>query len=495
MNSRELSLRRILKDDFRVYARACLKIRAKSGAVVSLNLNRAQAFLHDQIEDQIRRTGKARKLILKGRQQGISTYIEGRGYWRVTHGKGLRAFILTHDQEATDNLFGMAMRYHENMNSLLRPQTGAASAKELSFDILDSGYKVGTAGTKGVGRSSTIQFFHGSEVAFWPFAETHAQGVMQAIPEEPGTEAYLESTANGTGNYFHEAWQQAEAGIGQYEPVFIPWFWQAEYRKDEPIHLDADEVEYMEMYGLDKAQMAWRRAKIQELKGEAAFRQEYPATPAEAFLSPVDQALISPSLVSKAMQESCESIGPKILGVDVARFGDDRTAVCFRQGRKVHWIKAWAKQDTMETSGRVKTLIDEVKPDAVFVDVIGIGAGVVDRLKEMGYSVEAAAASHTALNEDKYTNRRAEMYGLVKEWLEDRASLPEDSGLMSELCSVLYKFDSRGRLVLEKKEDAKKRGVMSPDKADSLALTFYSPVALKQFEALTPQYRVGGWMS
>ena len=98
----------------------------------------------------------------------------------------------------------MINRYHEHCPVFVKPATGAANAKELFFDKLDSGYKIGTAGTKGVGRSSTLQLFHGSEVAFWPNAESHAAGVLREVPHMPGTEVLPESTANGLGNYFHQ---------------------------------------------------------------------------------------------------------------------------------------------------------------------------------------------------------------------------------------------------------------------------------------------------
>ena len=106
----------------------------------------------------------------------------------------------------------MTERYHENCNPLIKPITGASNAKELSFPVLDSGYKVGTAGNKGAGRSSTIQYFHGSEVAFWPHAAEHAKGVLQAIPDAPDTEIILESTANGIGNYYHDSGRRLKQG-------------------------------------------------------------------------------------------------------------------------------------------------------------------------------------------------------------------------------------------------------------------------------------------
>src|SRR5437868_6551462 len=115
----------------------------------------------------------------------------------------------------------------------IRSKTGAIAPKAsnsdgLTFANTDSGYVLGTAGTRGVGRSSTIQLFHGSEVAFWPHAETHAAGVLQAVPDADGTEVILESTANGPGNFFHQTWREAERGDNDFVAIFVPWFWQDE---------------------------------------------------------------------------------------------------------------------------------------------------------------------------------------------------------------------------------------------------------------------------
>ena len=97
----------------------------------------------------------------------------------------------------------MTERFHKNCPEPVRPHTGKSNTKELAFDLLDSGYKVGTAGTEGVGRSDTVQFFHGSEVAYWKNADQHMSGILQAVPNEPGTEIILESTANGLGGLFY----------------------------------------------------------------------------------------------------------------------------------------------------------------------------------------------------------------------------------------------------------------------------------------------------
>lgn len=274
-----------LRNDLLYYAPNCLRIRSKSGAIEPLRLNAAQRILHQAIEGQLATIGRVRVIGLKGRQQGFSTYIQGRNYWKVTQRRGVRAFILTHEDEATRNLYEMAQRFHELAPASVKPPARVDSARELRFDGLDSGYRVGTAGSRGVGRSATLQYFHGSEVAFWPHAETHLAGVLQAVPNEPGTEAVLESTANGVGGVFHTLWKDAEAGIGDYLPVFLPWFLQAEYRRDatgfEP---DGEELRLAARYGLDFEQLAWRRAKIAELKSLQLFRQEYPCEAEEAFI-------------------------------------------------------------------------------------------------------------------------------------------------------------------------------------------------------------------
>jgi hypothetical protein len=508
MDSREREIRQRLKDDFEHYAAKCLKIRTKAGKVVPLELNEAQQYIHAKVEEQRALTGKVRAIVLKGRQQGCSTYIEGRFYWRVSHSKGVRAFILTHEEDATNNLFELAERYHENCPALVKPSTSAANAKELHFDRLDSGYKVGTAGNKAVGRSSTVQLFHGSEVAFWPNAQQHAAGILQAIPDEEGTEVFKESTANGVGNYFHKEWQDAEAGLSDYIAIFVPWFWTKEYRKELPAEftLDHEEEAYQEAHGLDLEQMAWRRSKIVELKDATLFKQEYPATAAEAFqVSGVDP-YIPPELVMVARKTKVEGVGEKKLGVDPARFGDDRTSICFRQTRKVHWIKSYVKKSTMEVAGLVVAAIRETEADQCAIDVGGLGAGVYDRVVEIVSSPEwdgpkcqvvQVNSSDSPIDAKKYTNKRAEMWGETKEWLQRQpAQIPDTDELQADLTQIRYAYDSNNALKMEKKEDMKKRGFRSPDMADSLGLTFARPVkkAAKKTTAGVVAHGSNSWM-
>lgn len=501
MKTEELATRKRLRDDLEFYSKNCMLIRSKSGSVQALRFNRAQQYIHERLEDQKRRTGKVRALILKGRQQGCSTYVSARYYHASSWRKGVRTFILTHEDAATQNLFEMVNRYHENCPDFVRPSTGAANAKELLFDILDSGYKVGTAGTKGVGRSSTVQLFHGSEVAFWKNAETHAAGVLQAVPNEDGTEVILESTANGIGNFYHQNWLAAERGEGDFIAIFVPWFWQEEYRRDVPAGFDLTEEErtYAELYGLDNGQMAWRRNKISELKDPALFKQEYPATAAEAFQMSGHDSFIKPELVAQARKNVREESGPLVMGFDPARFGDDGSALARRRGRKVIKVERRNKLTTMEGAGWIKQVIDAESPARVFIDVGGLGVGIYDRLVEMGYdeivkpvNFGSAPLEPPKIGEDGKeigggpVNRRAEIWMASRDWLaqEGGADIPDVDSLQGDACGPGYKYDSNSRVLLESKEAMRARGVPSPDEWDSVALTFAEPVPVSAPKAI-----------
>jgi hypothetical protein len=509
LSEQERDIRIRLRDDFQHYASKCLRIRPKDPrlGLQPFILNEPQAYVHKRLEEQRRTTGKVRALILKGRQEGISTYVGGRFYHRVTHSRGVSCYILTHEQKATDNLFGMAVRYHENCPPLVRPSTGAANAKELMFDKLDSGYAIGTAGTKAVGRSNTFQLFHGSEVAFWPNAKDHFAGVVQTVPDLPETEIILESTANGVGNEFHTRWQEAEAGQGDYIAVFVPWFWLNEYRKELPtgFKLDEDERTYQEAYGLDLEQMAWRRAKIIELGSDGAvlFKQEYPATAAEAFQFTGHDAFIKPETVVRARKNNLQAVGPLILGVDPKRFGKDRFSIAWRRGRKVLKIESKPdKMDGLAGANWVRSIIDADKPARVFTDVGGVGASVYDFLNAWGYAFDPMNPNNpkgvvvpidfggSPQQSDIFLpsgevrpgpyNRRAEMWSRSRDWLEEPggADIPDDDSLQADACGPGYHYNSNSYLLLESKEHMMEvRKLRSPDEWDAVALTFAEPVA------------------
>lgn len=168
----------------------------------------------------------------------------------------------------------------------------------------------------------------------------------------------------------------------------------------------------------------------------------------------------------------------KVLGVDVARFGDDQSVLFRRQGRASFPPKVFRNVDTMRLASEVAQEVGAWQPDATFVDVTGIGGGVVDRLKQLGFSVIGVDFGGRP-NAGKFLNKRCEMWWELSQWLRAGGGIPDDSELISELTSPTYSFNSAGKLVLESKADMKARGVSSPDKADALALTFAQPVASK----------------
>lgn len=417
--------------------------------------------------------------ICEGLVSHNSTFIEARFFHKTITNFGKKTFILTHEQTATSNLFEMTDRYYQNLPDRLKPELSASNAKELKFGKLDSSFAVATAGNKGAGRSATAHLFHGSEAAYWPSAEDHQAGIMQTIPMEVGTEIVLESTANGIGNMFHRVWQQGEAKEGGWLSIFVPWYWQQEYRH-EGVNLTDEDYEYGKIFDLDSQQMQWRRHKIGELGDVRLFMREYPASSAEAFSVSDDKSLINSravQLARKAVAELDKS-APKIIGVDPARFGEDSTSMFIRQGRVAERIGKLRGKDTMQVVGEVIKAMQKYGPDAVFIDVGGIGAGVYDRLKEIGYKqVFSFNFGGDALDKKKYVNKRAEIWCLLRDWMDAQpAQIPDDDILETDLCGLRYSYDSNGRVKLESKEDAKKRGIKSPDDGDALALTFTMPI-------------------
>jgi len=163
---------------------------------------------------------------------------------------------------------------------------------------------------------------------------------------------------------------------------------------------------------------------------------------------------------------------PILLGVDVARYGDDKTVVAVRQGRKILQLFKWRELNTMEVAERVATLIREFKPQATFVDSVGIGAGVVDRLRMLNYEIIEVSAGTKADDYETYYNKRAEMWGRMRDWIRHEADIPNDIELRSSLIGLEFSFDERERIRLERKQDMKKRGLDSPDEGDAIAHTF-----------------------
>lgn len=206
--------------------------------------------------------------------------------------------------------------------------------------------------------------------------------------------------------------------------------------------------------------------------------------------------LISSQLVRKAFEQTIfSSSSPLVIGLDVARFGDDSTVFCFRRGRLCLKFLSYEKQDNVAVANLATGFIQDYQPHRIFMDIGGQGAGVYDILKDRGFRevIRGVYFGEKAINDERYFNRRAEMWDGVAAWLSSspQVQLPQDERLFDELTGINKKYDRRGRLQLEEKDEIKKRLGRSPDKADALALTFAEPI----FDNGKPQLYRGNTVS
>lgn len=192
-----------------------------------------------------------------------------------------------------------------------------------------------------------------------------------------------------------------------------------------------------------------------------------------------DDTLIPAELVDAAMGRDIALVDePLIYGVDVARFGTDRTALCKRQGSVVTEIRSWGGLDLMQTVGAIVNEAKQDKPFEICIDTIGLGSGVADRLREQGYNVRDVNVSESSAMNPNANRLRDELWLAVKDWLNTRSCrLPKDDTLRHELVAPRYSFTSSGKIVVESKDSLRKRGMRSPDLADSVCLTFASTAA------------------
>jgi len=315
-------------------------------------------------------------------------------------------------------------------------------------------------------------------------------GVMLVFDEASGIEDSIWSVAAGfftenTPNRFWLAFSNPRRNSGYFYESFHSKreFWKNKIVDARTVE-GTDKAVYQQIideYGADSAQ-----AHV-EVFGE--------------FPSASDDQFIGSDIVDEAMirDKYKDLSAPIILGVDPARFGADSTVIAVRQGRDIIAIKRYKGDDTMETVGRIIECMEEYKPVLVNIDEGGLGAGVVDRMKEQRYKVKGVNFANKSKNIMMYGNKRAEMWGDMREWLRS-ASIPKDRTLKTDLISPLMKPDSKGAIFLESKKDMKARGLASPDAADAIALTFAYPVAHREYVDKRPirsysqQGIVNSWM-
>jgi hypothetical protein len=318
LTERQKEARKKLFEDFEFYAAKCCKIRTKKGKITNLLLNRVQKRFVKMCIAQLERTGRVRMVVLKARQQGLSTVISAMQYWWLSQRKAQKGLVMAHEGESTTTLFDMYRRLHDNVPDIVRPSTKYSSRSELVFDKLDSALRVATAGGRGVARGETLTFAHLSEVAFWPpaFANTNFNGLVQAVPDEDGTFIFLESTAQGVTGKFYEMYQGASEPTSVlwngYEVFFSAWFESDEYRETAPADFQRtpEEEELIAQFYDDgltsNDQLYWRRKKV-ATNGLDLFKQEYPSTADEAFLS-TGRPIFNNDYVTERLKEPTQPI-------------------------------------------------------------------------------------------------------------------------------------------------------------------------------------------
>ncbi len=493
-----------LLGDAELYFESCLQIRTKEHGLQPFKLNSVQRIAHQRMEDQLERTGRVRMLVLKGRQMGISTYVGARFYRKTSTSRGTLAYIVTHEDAATQNLFGMAKRYHENCLADFKPQTSVANANELVFGRLDSGYKIATAGARSAGRSSTIQCLHASEFDFWPAASADEvwTGLTEALADADGTEAIIESTADVPGGRFHRAWKAAKRGESSYEALFLPWFLHEEYRTEPPKGWAPPDLftDYAIRHQLDDAQLHWAWLKNRNMcmtfglptdEFCQQFKREYPATDDEAFETAGDDlARVFPmEWIRKAQARWILNRDKPLplmtgVGVDIAQGGQAKTSLSPLHGVRFEPIRAIAGKLTPDGAAVAGQVISMVRGDAtIAIDMTGgWGGDTYSHLKALKLPVLGVVNSNKSMakTRDKkleFPLLRDELFWKFREALDpengENVELPPDDELEQELLSATFDVTRQG-IKIRPKSEMMGELKRSTDKLDSVLLAWHA---------------------
>ena len=489
------------------YIENCLKIKTKSGTVVPFRLNDAQRKLYAVAKRQQDAGKPVRLIILKARQLGFSTLTEGLIFHACATRKNVNALIVAHREDATANLFRMSKLFYDELPAPVKPMLRASNAQELVFENpsklrserearpgLRSRIRCATAGGRGIGRSDTLQCVHLSEYAFWPDgadgkASTLA-GILQAVPSLPGTMVVIESTANGFED-FKERWDAAVAGENDFEPVFFAWFENPDYSM--PVvpgtEWTPEERELRDAYRLTDEQLQWRRWCIANNCGGSLdmFRQEYPASPGEAFLHSGTGVFDNEQIVLRlerlpepagrgefadgewtesetgaiTLYELPEEGVPYVLGGDTAGEGSDYfTAIVIDNvtGRIV--AKLRQKYSEPEYVRQICAL-GRFYNDALVAIETNFSTYPVMKLQEMEYPNQ-----YSREREDTYTRQMKKSYGFrtdrqsrpraIANLVEVFSSHPEwftDRELLEEMLTFCYNEDHRPEALAGKHDD------------------------------------------
>ena len=486
------------------YIEYCLKIKTKSGTVVPFRLNDAQRKLYAVAKRQQDAGKPVRLIILKARQLGFSTLTEGLIFHACATRRNVNALIVAHREDATANLFRMSKLFYDELPAPVKPMLRASNAQELVFENpsklrserearpgLRSRIRCATAGGRGIGRSDTLQCVHLSEYAFWPDGKASTlAGILQAVPSLPGTMVVIESTANGFED-FKERWDAAVAGENDFEPVFFAWFENPDYSM--PVvpgtEWTPEERDLKAAYQLTDEQLQWRRWCIANNCGGSLdmFRQEYPASPGEAFLHSGTGVFDNEQIVLRlerlpepagrgeftdgewtesetgaiTLYELPEDGVPYVLGGDTAGEGSDYfTAIVIDNVTGRIAAKLRQKYSEPEYVRQIYAL-GRFYNDALVAIETNFSTYPVMKLQEMEYSNQ-----YSREREDTYTRQMRKSYGFrtdrqsrpraIANLVEVFSSHPEwftDRELLEEMLTFCYNEDHRPEALAGKHDD------------------------------------------
>ena len=490
--------------DFSVFAAEALSILDTSRRQVPLRLNAMQVALYAAIVEQLGALGFIRLIILKSRQLGCSTFVAAYLYWLMYFGEAV-GYLLAHTDDSAKVLLSMYHRYHAMMPEGFARPLARQSAHEIAWrhgSVIDAG----TASTGQAKRGSTIQLYHWSEVAFASHYAEHSAGSLEAVHPVPGTVVVLESTPNGPVGGFYERWRNAEAGLGDYKPLFFPWTLDPSYTRpvphgfslsrEAPNEVVLSEHDYQAKHGCSMEQMAWRRWKIQEkdldgVDGSLVFAQEFAADPEEAFLGVAGNTLLSPAQVEAARRRSTfigrdQRQHPLILGLDPApgHSSESVSALAFRRGSICYRLDRKHGMDGQSLIEYVYRIFVEEQADRLCIDTSeGTGQDVFTALmrrpKTAGKCLRVVFGGKPS-DRSRWANKRAEIWQKMGTWIADGGAIVDEQGvtgqtLASELLAVRTKPGSERVVQIEAKAEVIKRLGRSPDGADALACTFAAP--------------------
>ena len=465
-----------------------------------------QIKLDEFTQQMMREWGFVAAALVKPRQVGWSTYIQGLAHWLCTKTPGLKTLIVSHTKESTGKFLRRIRKMCAAAPDLVTPGRPLENSKEIGF--ANGAYiSIATAGSPDAVRSDNAHFFHGSEETSWENAEEVGTSIFPALSFAHGSYAFRETTSKGRNTGWHRFIVEALQNLNKdgtwtmrenrWRVFFDPYYNDPRYQLTPPPGWEPNDEEReharRDLSHLPEAmqlrRLFWRRLMVKDLKALWRFKQEFPSSIDESFQSSED-TLVKPDAIYRARANgklgaiALDPFAPLIVGVDPARSGD-RTVIVFRQGNVIleYWV--FEKMTALKLAGILAPLLDKGFNGKVirkmFIDY-AMGDDVAEILKGLGYWLQVQSVHFgSESSDDKYLNKRCEMYMKMRDWFGDtgeHVAIPDTDELSGDLLAIPDFIDTAGteKIKLKPKEEIKKKYGRSPDIADACALTFAFPV-------------------